>query len=187
MDRTYLFVPPEEKADVEALGAQWDAASKRWYIGPDDTPEKFSRWLPPAEDDEELNITSDRAYVVATEIACQQCGANIEVICIHCDSGTSSDEPLSRFTVSEVSGMDMNLARQLQRWPNFRRIANPNGEIGEYANHCPHCGTPHEDVSLHSEPGDPFFDISRAPSGSIRLIPLSGTVHVSGDEHFTVE
>src|ERR1700722_5141872 len=29
MDRIYLFVPPEEKAQVQSLGAQWDTASKR--------------------------------------------------------------------------------------------------------------------------------------------------------------
>jgi hypothetical protein len=29
MDRTYLFVPPEERAEVEALGARWDSTHKR--------------------------------------------------------------------------------------------------------------------------------------------------------------
>jgi uncharacterized protein DUF5710 len=33
MNRTYLFVPPEEKSEVEALGAQWDTITKRWYVG----------------------------------------------------------------------------------------------------------------------------------------------------------
>lgn len=37
------------------------------------------------------------------------------------------------------------------------------------------------------EPGEPFFDIPRAPSGAIRLTPLPGTIRLSGDEHFTVE
>lgn len=188
MDRTYLFVPPEEKADVQALGAQWDASSKRWYIFPDDTPAKFSRWLPYAEEEnEDLSITSSQAYVAATRIPCQRCGTNIEVICIHCESGTSADEPLSRFTISDLYAMDDNLAHQLQRWPTFRRITRSNGEAGNFANHCPHCGAPQEDLYLHSEPDDPFFDIPDAPPGSITLTPLSGTIRLDGNEHFTVD
>jgi hypothetical protein len=187
MDRTYLFVPPEEKAEVQALGAQWDASSKRWYIGPADTPEKFSRWLPSAEDDGELTITSKEAYVASTQIACQQCGARIEVICIHCDTGTSEDEPLTRFTVSDVSGIDDALANQLQRWPTYRRISNLSGELGNFANHCSHCGTPQDDLYLHAEPGDAFFDIPHAPPGSIKLTPLTGTIRLNGGEHFTVD
>ena len=33
VQRTYLFVPPEEKAEVQALGASWDADSKRKNSG----------------------------------------------------------------------------------------------------------------------------------------------------------
>jgi hypothetical protein len=40
---------------------------------------------------------------------------------------------------------------------------------------------------LHDEPGTPFFDIPRAPPGSIKLIPLAGAIQLSGDEHFTLE
>jgi Domain of unknown function (DUF5710) len=187
MDRTYLFVPPEEKAEVQALGAQWDSSSKRWYIGPEDAPAKFLRWLPSAVEDEELTITSDEGYVAATEVACQRCGADIEVICIHCASGTSDDEHLTQFTVSDVGAMDEALANQLQRWPNFRRSKRPNGEPGNFANHCPNCNAPQEDLYLHAEPGDAFFDIPRAPPGSIRLIPLTGKIRLNGGEHFTVD
>jgi hypothetical protein len=187
MDRTYLFVPPEEKAEVELLGAQWDAASKCWYIGPDETPARFSKWLPSAEDDEEFNIVSSQAYVAATTMPCLQCGATIEVICIHCESGTASGEPLTQFTVSDVWAMDENLIRQLRPWPTFRRISGPDGETGDFANHCPRCGTPQEDMYLHSEPDTPFFDIPRAAPGSIKLTPLAGTIQLSGDEHFAVE
>jgi hypothetical protein len=39
---------------------------------------------------------------------------------------------------------------------------------------------------LHSEPGDPFFDIPNAKPGTIRLTPLQGEVRLSGDERFEI-
>ena len=177
MDRTYLFVPPEEKAEVQSLGAQWDTVTKRWFINSDDTPDKFSRWLPSAAGDEEFTINSTNAYVAAATAPCQRCHADTEVICIYCESGTASGEPLTRFTVCDIWGMDEDLARQLRPWPTFR----------DYANHCRHCGAPQDDLHLHSEPDSPFFDIPHAAPGSIALTPLVGTVRLSGDEHFAVE
>ena len=50
----------------------------------------------------------------------------------------------------------------------------------------PHCGAPQNDLCLHKEPEDLFFDIPSAPPGSISLTPLAGTVRLSGDEHFEV-
>ena len=185
MDRTYLFVPPEEKAEVQSLGAEWDTASKRWYIGPKVTPAKFARWLPPFEGDEEgddLDITSSQAFVAATIVSCRRCRADIEVICIHCATGTVADEPLSEFTVSDIYAMDAELSRQLQPWPTFRKA-----EEGTFANHCPHCGTIQQDLYLHDEPDDPFFDIPHAPAGSIKLTPLTGTIRLGGSEHFSIE
>jgi hypothetical protein len=35
---------------------------------------------------------------VATTIPCHRCRADIEVICIHCATGTVADEPLTEFT-----------------------------------------------------------------------------------------
>lgn len=190
MDRTYLFVPPEEKADVASLGAQWDTVSKRWYIDPAEQPAKFSRWLPPFEEDEEdeeFRIVSSEAFVAAAKIPCRQCRTNIEIICIHCGSGAVSDEPLTQFTVSDIWAMDEALIRQLEPWPNFRRIRTRNSETGSFANHCPHCSAVQQDLYLHTEPDDPFFDIPHAPAGSIELTPLRGTIRLGGDEHFTIE
>ena len=150
MDRTYLFVPPEEKAEVESLGAQWDTVSKRWYIGPGEQSAKFSKWLPPFEEneaDEEFPIVSSEAFVAATTVRCLRCRANIEVI----------------------------------------RTRSRKSEAGHFANHCPHCGAIQQDLYLHTEPDEPFFDILRAPDGSIKLTPLNGTVRLGGGEHFTIE
>ena len=187
MPRTYLFVLPEEKSQVQALGACWDADSKRWYIDSDGTSAKFSRWLPVAEHDEEFIITSSQGHVAAATISCQRCQSSIEVICIHCDSGTVAGEPLTRFTVSDIWAMDEALAQQLKPWPTFRTVDSPEGGASYFANHCPHCGSPQEDMYLHSEPDEPFFNIPRAGPGSIKLTPLEGKIQLSGDEHFEVE
>ena len=89
-DRTYLYVPPEEKAEVEALGAHWDDKSKCWYIGSGENAARFSKWLPDGAADEEFTITSDRAYVASTTVSCWECHAKIEAICIYCESGIVS-------------------------------------------------------------------------------------------------
>jgi uncharacterized protein DUF5710 len=187
VERTYLFVPPEEKSEVQALGARWDADSKRWYIDSTEASARFSRWLPEAEHDEEFTITSTTSYVAAAMTSCQRCHSSIEVICIHCESGTVSGEPLTQFTVSDLREMDEALARQLQPWPNFRKVGGPDDGMSYFANHCPRCGSLQEDMYLHSEPGEPFFNIPRAPPGSITLTPLAGTIQLSGDEHFEVD
>jgi Domain of unknown function (DUF5710) len=188
VQRTYLFVPPEEKREVEALGAHWDGDSKRWYIDPDHTATKFAKWLTyevDAQDDDRFTIVSDEGYVAAATASCQRCNSNIEVICIYCESGVVSDEPLTRFTVSHIWEIDEELARQLRPWPNFRKAGDPGDEV--FANHCPHCGACYDDMYLHTEPDEPFFDVPHAPPGSIRLTPLAGTVRLNGDEHFQVE
>lgn len=83
--------------------------------------------------------------------------------------------------------MDEALVRQLAPWPGFRPIDAPDADGPRYANHCLHCGAEQDDRDLHTEPGDPFFDIPRATSHSIRLTPLAGQIQLSGDEHFTIE
>jgi hypothetical protein len=188
VQRAYLFVRPEEYSKVQALGARWDDGSKRWYIEADEPAERFAVWLSdlPA-DDESFSIASTDGYVAAATTSCRRCGSSIEVICIHCESGTVSGDPLTRFTVSNISGMDDGLAQQLRSWPNFRRVDDLDGEGDLFANHCARCGAAQEDMYLHSEPEDPFFDIPRAAPGSIKLTPLRGAIQLSGNEHFTVE
>lgn len=185
MDRTYLFVPPEDKAEAQAAGAQWDERLKCWYVETAEDPARFARWL--GDRDESLTITSDHAFVAATTVACSGCGRPIEVICIHCESGSVSDEPLNRFTVADVLAVDESLARQLAAWPGFRPIAGAGPDGSRFANHCPHCAAEQDDRDLHGEPGDPFFDIPQAAPGSIRLSPLTGRVRLRGDEHFVIE
>lgn len=170
MDRTYLFVPPEEKAEVQSLGAEWDSITKRWYIGPNQTPAGFSRWLPPFEEDvdadaEDLDISSNESFVAATTIACHRCHANIEVISIYCATGAVGDEPLTEFTVSEIWAMDEDLIRQLKPWTTFRKLRDDLGKEGNFANHCSQCGAVQEDLYLQRA----GRSLLRHPSRSFRL------------------
>ena len=131
MDRTYLFVAPEENAEVRSEGARWDDFSKRWYIGPDQAPERFSRWLPATEEDDgEFTITSSDACVAAATISCRRCHADTEVICVHCETGMVSGEALTQFSVSGIWALDTELARQLGPWPTFRKSAAAEHEEG---------------------------------------------------------
>ena len=44
--RVNLKVPFSEKNTAKALGAQWDAAEKLWYVKNVPKLEKFYRWIP---------------------------------------------------------------------------------------------------------------------------------------------
>ena len=188
VERTYLFVSPEEYSKVQALGARWDSGSKRWYVEPHEPLERFSIWLQNGRGEEEFfSISSTDGYVAAATTSCRRCRSSIEVICIHCESGNVSGEPLTRFTVSDVWAMDEMLAEQLRPWPTFRKVVDPDGGESHFANHCRYCGALQEDMYLHSEPDEPFFDIPHAAIGSIKLTPLVGTIKLSGNEHFVVE
>lgn len=187
-DRLYLYVPPEEKTEVEAAGAHWDAESMCWYIGSGDDRTRFSKWLPDeyAGQDEEFSITSNEASVASATAPCQKCGSSIEVICIYCESGTILDEPLTQFTVSNIRAVDAALAAQLAPWPTFRESYSEIDQGICFANHCPRCGALQEDIYLHSEPEDPFFSIPHAAPGVVRLAPLAGRVRLSGDESYGI-
>jgi len=187
MQRTYLFVTPEEYKAIESHGAQWDNETKRWYIDAEQPPNDFARWLPFDDDaespeDAEFNIISDRAFVAAATVSCQKCSTSIEVICIYCESGSASDEPLTQFSVSHIFAMSDDLREQLRPWSNFQPTKR-----GPFANSCPACGARNHDLYLHTEPGDAFFDIPSLPPGSIKLTPLTGTIQLSGSEHFQVD
>ena len=187
MVRTYLYVPPEESAAVRSLGGHWDERLKCWYLEPSDDPVRFAPWLASEAEPPELSIVSNEARVAVTTVPCCQCRETTEVICIYCEDGTASGEPLTQCTVVEGVAMDEALLRQLASWPGFRPVAASDRDGPRFANHCHHCGAEQDDRDLHTEPEAPFFDIPHAAPGAIRLIPLTGQVRLSGDEHFTIE
>lgn len=44
--KTYLNVPFAQKDAAKALGARWDAASKKWYVPADKDITPFAQWQP---------------------------------------------------------------------------------------------------------------------------------------------
>ena len=186
VERIYLYVPPEEYAEVKASGACWDEYSKRWYVPQDRESAAWSRWMGEAEEGE-FGIESEEAFVAAALTGCSNCGEEIEVVCVYCASGIDLEtgELVERVTLSNISTMDDALAAAL----NSRGFFSTGGEAsacGQFANHCPHCGAPQEDYLLHSEPGDVFFSIAEAEPGSIALTAVEGRIRVSGDCGFGV-
>jgi ribosomal protein S27AE len=65
----------------------------------------LARWSSIAEE-EEYGVVSGDAYVASTRIPCPNCGQETDVIAMHCSSGTVLDEPLERFTVSDIRAVD---------------------------------------------------------------------------------
>jgi hypothetical protein len=184
MHRTYLFVPPEERAEVETLGAQWDSTKKCWYVEGALSP-SLARWSSLPEEGD-YSVISNDVYVASTRIPCPHCGQETEVIAIHCLTGMVLDEPLERFTISDIRAIDEALLQQLQHWPSFRRTTEDDG-FGDFANHCAACGDVIGDIHLHSEPEHAFFDIVHAVSGAVTLVPLVRTIRLSGNEHFVID
>jgi hypothetical protein len=171
MDRTYLFVSPEEYPEVKGSGARWDDASKSWYIDEGMDPATFSRWLGEEQDNAPFGIVSEEAFIAAVRSSCVRCGHDIEVVCVYCKSGVDTEigDPLVDFTVFNIWAMDGVLAKLMQRWHHYRKGGDEDSEEGNFANHCPHCGAMQEDYLLHSEPGDVFFGLAMGtPGGSSR-------------------
>jgi len=188
MERTYLYVSPEDYAEIRLAGAHWNDASKSWYIAGDMAPAAFSRWLGEEEDTASFGLSSDDAYVACAPVSCARCHQEIEVICLYCDSGIDADlgEPLGQITVSNIWAMDAALAGQLEPWPDFRRMDGVGSEQGQYVNHCPHCGAVQDEDLLHAEPGAVFFSVAGASPESVKLMALKGRVQLSGDYGFEV-
>jgi hypothetical protein len=78
-----------------------------------------------SEDDEEFTIISEPAFVASASVPCWKWHSNIEVICIYCESGIASGEPLVQFSISNVWAMDSGLAQQLEPWRTFRTFNYP--------------------------------------------------------------
>jgi hypothetical protein len=188
MDRTYLYVSPEDYPEISATGAHWDDAAKSWYILGDMAPAAFSRWLGEEQEDAAFGLSSDEAYVACAQSTCVNCHRSIEVICLYCDSAIDADldEPLAQVTASNIWAMDAALAQQLEPWPEFRRRDGASSEQGQYLNHCPHCGAAQEEELLHAEPEAVFFSVAGASPESVKLVALEGRVQLSGDYGFEV-
>jgi hypothetical protein len=130
-----------------------------------------------------FRILSDEAVVVSGRILCWNCRADIEVICLYCQTGFVDGEPTLDFSVSNVTALDEALRLQLARWPTFHPI-HRRGEGGGFANHCPSCTRPQDDFYLHCQPGGIFFSFQDPVAQELRVYALRGLIRCSGDEGF---
>ncbi len=187
-NKTYLYVPFEENAQVKALGGRWDLERKCWYIEDRQDPVRFRRWLHGRGEstvlDESYSIVSDRAYIASATTRCWRCGVSIGVVCIYCAAGIVDGDCYEDFSVSNITAVDESLQRQLERWPFFRFGYSKVFGGRALANHCPHCRRLQADYYLHCEPEGAFFTVMGAPAGAIELQPLAGRVRMDGDQGF---
>lgn len=136
-----------------------------------------------SQDDGDYRILSDEAVVVSGRVRCWHCRADIEVICVYCQTGLVEGEATVDFSVSNVTRIDEVLRRQLARWPNFHPLRR-RGVQGCFANHCPACGRPQDDFYLHCVPGGLFFSFQDPVAQELTIHALLGAVRLSGDEGY---
>lgn len=69
LDKTYLFVPFDEKDQVKAAGARWDSDKKQWYFLSDQDSSKFKKWIASGDADiSSSNVNKEEVKPKATEV-----------------------------------------------------------------------------------------------------------------------
>jgi hypothetical protein len=131
----------------------------------------------------DYRILSDEAVVVSGGVKCWHCRADIEVICLYCQTGLVEGEATVDFSISNVTRIDEALRLQLARWPNFHPPRRRGGR-GCFANHCPACQRPQDDFYLHCVPGGLFFSFQDPVAQALTIHALQGTVRLSGDDGY---
>jgi hypothetical protein len=134
--------------------------------------------------DPDYGILSDEAIVVSGHVRCCKCQADVEVICLYCQTGFVRGEATFDFSVSNITAIDESLRLQLARWSNFHPIHGSGAGYGGFANHCPSCDTPQGDFDLHCQPGGIFFSFQDPVAQELRIHVLQGRVRFSGDDAF---
>jgi hypothetical protein len=134
--------------------------------------------------DPDYRILSDEAVVVSGRVRCWNCRAEIEVICLYCQTGFVDGEATLDFSVSNVTAVDESLRLQLARWPNFHPLRGRGAENGGFANHCARCDKPQDDFYLHCQSGGIFFSFQDPVAQELRIHALRGLIRCSGDEGF---
>ncbi|HTC50767.1 MAG TPA: hypothetical protein VK700_02400 [Steroidobacteraceae bacterium] len=136
-----------------------------------------------AQRSDEYRILSDEAVVVSGRVKCWNCLADVEVICLYCQTGLVDGEPTIDFSVSNVTRIDEALRLQLARWPKYHPLRGRGAESC-FANHCPRCERPQDDFYLHCQPGGLFFSFQDPIAQELQVHALKGPVRLSGDEGF---
>jgi len=173
------FLSPEEKADVEAwahAGLELEALVYRLRR----TSANYSRWLRIKRATRDLTLP----LVTRTSPPRRQPASvviRIQVVCIHCASGLVFGDPVSQFTVADVR-TSMSHLRDNLVLGQLRKSCRENGGC-LFRESLPGLRAEQDDMYLHSEPDEPFFDIpSAAPAQS--SLRARGSIELSGDEHF---
>jgi hypothetical protein len=138
------------------------------------------KMTPPAADST-YRILSDEATVVSGHAKCWSCKADIEVICLYCQTGFVDGEATLDFSVSNVTDVDESLRLQLGRWPKYHPM---RWRGAPFANHCPSCERPQDDFYLHCQPGGLFFSFQDPVAQDLEIHALQGFIRLSGDEGF---
>jgi hypothetical protein len=136
-----------------------------------------------ARTDHQYRIVSDETVVVSGRVKCWHCQADIEVVCLYCQTGFIDGDATVDFSVSNVTRIDEALRLQLARWPKYHPVRSRSGQ-GCFANHCPSCERAQDDFYLHCQPGGLFFSFQAPGAGALMIYPLQGLVRLSGDEGF---
>lgn len=132
-------------------------------------------------------IESDDAYIATTMIDCWECEKEIPVIALCAKEATIEGEKHKDkseiIRMSEITAMDRYTAHLFAgAFPDFRPYLNEEGELVEYANHCPHCGLVYEDEVLHDN--SEFLMLAQASPGSIAYVKIPGRIRLDGNEGF---
>lgn len=132
----------------------------------------------------DYRIISDEAAVVSGRVKCWSCRADIEVICLYCQTGFVDGEAIPDFSVSNISAIDESLRVQLSRWPKFHPARGRGSRRGCFVNHCSCCDKPQDDYYLHCQPGGLFFSFQGQLAQDLKIHALQGAIRLSGDEGF---
>ncbi len=138
----------------------------------------------PSTSDNAFRILSDEAAVVSGLVKCWNCRAEIEVICLYCQTGFVDGEATFDFSVSNITDIDESLRLQLARWPKFHPIRRHGAHHGSFSNHCPNCEKAQDDFYLHCQPGGIFFSFQNPVAEELQIHALQGLIRLSGDEGF---
>jgi hypothetical protein len=164
---TYLYVPSADGEAAQALGAQWDPRTRKWYVPEGMDAEPFKAWLPLWEDGSYLHINGP-LFVAEAKTTCRSCGERTPVVALATERLDEAGEPYicTLFQIEEIpSDLSLLIATH---YPYFKK------EEDGLMNHC-RCGEPLTDWDLHEEPGGSFSPITPEAAMTIllRRIPRS--------------
>ena len=123
--------------------------------------------------------------MVSGHVRCWNCQADIEVICLYCQTGFVDGEAMFDFSVSNVTDIDESLRLQLARWPKFpsdtqtwRRTSVVLPIIVQAVR------KPRTTSICTASREEYFFSFQDPVAQELQIHALQGLVRFSGDEGF---